>query len=750
MTTRKVATAGALWLFASVSPAQAWQTEQVLERVHVFSPTSVLDMAFDDADRAADFSLLIDDPRASFSACTLTANGGLWCLDGKKVLNWPDATEAAEVTEVLSCEDPALGLDAKKPDTCTGLTVDRAGAIWLAGKNRGKTHSLIKVVRKVDGLCPTDRFYTALTLSPGLCAAELASGRPLLVDINAIDGEVAERLDADCVGCPISGKGTLGLEERKTAVFFPEDGAPVEIASGKTAWSLAGNEQLLGIGLLQMPDGAGGFSSHILVTTSNARILAAETDGTPDVREVFDIAAMRRPTSRLCAAEAPSWGLRASSKSGTVFVTDRNYCETIALEPVTDGHGGLLALANVQQGGGDLTLSTSDARGSFPPLGPTVADGIAIDLADCAESCVLVNDAGGNPAAILSNVVLAGEENGLVLFQIRNIPDCRYIPETCVAALENVASAADLHAAGILLDLPGGGGHPAAQLLNATPLLPASVLDLFPAGLPDLWIPRQYRGQQANGFVFDAFFGLTDATFAGTSDLEVFVASLTGRGELGCPTVTPPTNTPVETLLFYDVAVKVSETVVSIDRDFIPGARDHEATLVNVGCGSSRTSLERWSLLPLNMEFTPDTFDFGTSAIVDNDPRVFLELLVSLFDDLRVGIAELACIAVDGQATAPLSAGACGTLDSQWLNTKDKLDKCIAATLEPKTSLRSQNCQAFVSQFGNLASTASSLRAAGEDPANRIGEIGVRLAVIRNVYDNLFFPSIPDEGFQGL
>lgn len=392
-------------------PAQAWQTAQVLERVEVFNKTSVLDMAFDEVGRSRDFSVLVNTAQASYSACTLTAASGRWCLDGKTVVNWPDATKESEVFEVIKCEDPALGLDTRKADTCTGFTIDSKGAIYLAGKNKGKTHSLIKIVKKIDGLCPTDGFFTPLALSTDYCAVELATGRPLLVDINTVDTDAAERFNADCNGCAARGKGTLGLEERKTAVFFPDEGAPVTIASGKRDWNLAGNEQLSSIALLQLPNAQGGFDSHVLVTTDNGRVLAAETDGSPDVREVFDLNAGRRNSSRLCTDGTQVSSLRASQKSGIVFVTDRKYCEVIALEPVVNSAGELLKLANLQENGQDFTLSTADDQGIFPPLGPTIAAGRAIDLAECGEFCVLVGDEAGNPAAILSNVKLAGSES---------------------------------------------------------------------------------------------------------------------------------------------------------------------------------------------------------------------------------------------------------------------------------------------------------------------------------------------------
>jgi hypothetical protein len=733
--------------------ANAQEATQILDRVQVFNQSAVLEMEFDDPDRLVDFSLVINEPGANFSACKLTATKGLWCLDGKSVVNWPNSADPATSIEVLSCEDSALNLDTRKANTCTGLTVDAVGAIYLAGKNKGKTHSLIKVVEADSGgACPTG--FVVLDQSPDYCASLLATGRPLLVDINPIDGDVAENFNPDCPSCVGSGKGTLGLEQRKTAVFFPDDGPAVEIASGKADWNLQGNEQLLGIALLQMPDGSGGFDSFVLATTTKARILAASTDGAPDALEVFDIAAERDPASIQCASDSAQYGIRTSSKSGVIYVTDHNYCQVLALQPVVDGPGGaLVSLANAQEENpdltlSDLTLSTEDTVGSFPPIAPTLAPGVAINLAECGTACTLVIGASGDASAVLSNVTLVGSETGLTLFQIQGIPDCRYIAGACVALLDNINSPADLKTQGIVLD-PSGSDILQAQLLNVTPLLPAEITSLFPQGLPNLWIPRWYRGQEENGYVFDAFFGVTDATFEGVFDLELFVTELTGREELGCA-VDLPDNTDVSILRNWDVAIKVSENFISIDNANIPDPAVHEAMLVNTGCGSSRTGGSRWSLLPINMEIPADTWDEDTGLTTGADDALFAKLLISLVDDLRDSVDQLACFAADGQAQAPLSLTTCALLDGQWLNTRDKLDKCIAATLEPKSSSRNQNCQAFVSQLANFEDEVSILSPGGEDPANRIGELAVRLRVIENLYFNLFFPSIPDEGFSGL
>lgn len=737
--------------------AAAQEVQQILDRVFAFNDIAALEMAFSDPDRLADFSVVLNAPGANFSACKLTSTRGLWCLDGKTVVNLPDTSDPGSLFDVLSCEDPTLDLDTRKENTCTGLTVDSSVAIYLAGKEKGKKHSLIKVVEKDSGgACPAG--FTALIQSPGLCARMLASGRPLLIDINPIDGEAAAQFNPACPTCIGTGKGTLGLEERTAAVFFPDSGAPAEIAD-RQDWDLKGNEKLFSIALLQLPDTSGGFDSLVLATTTKDRILAVETDGTPDVITVFDIAAERNPSSVQCAFDEQHYGIRTSFESGIVYVTDHNYCQVLALQPVVDGTSGqLLALTNVQEENSiltlsDLTLSTATTSESFPPDFPTVAPGVAIDLTECEVACTLVDDDAGDPAAILSNVTLVGSESGMTLYQIQGIPDCRYAIQFCIDFLDNVNSAADLKSEGIVFDptifFSTDPDTVAAQFLNVTPLLPLAVTDNFSEGLPNLWIPRWYRGQEDNNFFFDAFFGITDATFEGVFELEFFVAALTGLGELGC-TENRPENTDVSVLREWDVALTVSEDFISIDRDKFPDSEVHEAMLTNTGCGSSRNGGTRWSFLPINMEIPEDTWDEVSSLVTADDDAVFAKLLISLTDDLRASISELACAAADGQSSAPLSTEDCSALDNQWLVMRDKLDKCIDATKVPKSSSRNQTCQAFETQLSHFIDLVTLLTPSGDDPANRIGELLVRLQVIENVYFNLFFPSIPDEGFQGL
>lgn len=734
---------------------------QVLDRVQAFDRTAVLEIDFDDPASDPPFDVLLDEKGmgANFKACKLTATRGIYCLDdnvndGEVVRNWLPGEGTGQSSILVYCDDPTLSLK-----TCTGATVDLGGTIWLAGQDRGKTHNLFKIEPvPIADLCPSgDR----LIWSPEYCATLWGADKPLLIDLKSVDGDAAASF--------APGKGVLGLEERKTIVYFVDNANKdsIVVASGKRDLELVGNEQLLSTALLQVvipgtepPE----IKNYVLVTTTKDRILLVETDGSPDARPVFNIALERDPESEPCpsgASDDATYGIQSSPKSGFTYVTDSQYCQVLALQPVFDEMGEVERLDNVVfedelESTVDLTLSIAP----FSVLGPTVAPGEIINFGACGVgvTCPIVNVTNefGAPAATLSGVQAIGD---MILFQIENIPDCRYIRDFCFDSVED--GGLGLIPGDVIIDRKVSGDHPAAQLLNVTPLLPLEVTETFDDPLPDMWISNNYRAQFEKGYFFDAFFGVTNATFQGVYEIEVDVQALTGD-ERGCfPSTgnpTPPVNTPAAVLIAgYDVAVKVSEDFQSIDRSYIEVTDaegmvlpDHEARLINSGCGTSRGSGDRWSFIPFDLGFTPDTFAPPDTVAV-NDDAVFAKLLLSLFDDLEQSVNELACMADDDQVLPPLSDGQCMDFNAKLSNTLDKLGKCIdAAIAPPKDSVLNQTCQGYASQFGKLQSAVSSFTLAGQDPANRIGEAQARMIVIDNVYTNLFFPSIPADGFTGL
>jgi len=741
-------------------------------------------------DKAAE--LVLDDPASDYDylgingtaleACKLTAFDGLFCLDGKIVRRWPhpttqvdlDGTPGIASTPVVECEDGVLNLDEKKANTCTGMTVDLDGNIWLAGKNKGRSHSLIELIYK-DGDCPAGWSETKL----GLCALEFATGRPLLVDLVAVDGGLAEGFSLPNDAAPL--KAILGLEERKTAVAFLEGGVVRELASGKADWGLTGNEQLLALTVLQLSDP---LQNYILVTTTTGRVLAWDTTGGKVADEVFnmrDTVTYGLPSSfdlGPCASGDPVYSVRASSTTNLVYVTDSEYCEVSVLQASRDADGALtLALATGMQ-------STYSTRGLTAVTGVTVAPGNTIDLSTCSSPdapCALVVDENGDPAATLAGVKLLDTAiSGLTLFQVEGMPDCRYAPFDCLAFIPPVdpepatpaEAVSTLIAAGIIVPLQldndddrDAATNPGAQRLNITPLLPVEVTELFPTKLHDMLLPHYVRGQSVKGFVFGGFFGVTEdgVVFRDTFEGRYVVEALAGSS-LGCE----------ENLgtLYWDVIGTVSERWGSAKDDYLPSTSGddppeafHLMSIVNSGCGSSRTRDNNWSFKPYNLEPTPCTFnpdlagnwsDDGTCSLPGTgetdvaDDAVYAKLLLVMADDYVRMLDTFACADGDGNGVAPLDSVACQAVSIQVDNMIDKLHKCWDATQQPKQSSGDQNCQAFDSQLANLQQLLDQTPVIDPDYANRVGELKARAATMRHVFETRFVPSLaltPDGKF---
>jgi hypothetical protein len=700
------------------------QSKQTLDRVDVYNNANVLDMEFEDPARTFDFSVFNVTPVTGFTACQHMSLTGLFCLDGQQVRRWADPKTATGNGDlVLSCADPTLGFDMAKGG-CTGMAVELSGAFWLAGK-KGNGYALIKVVRKNPNIACTSAQGTALQQAL-YCARVYVSDRVFIGDLSALDGDLGAALK---IRGGVTGPGVLAIENQQDVVFYRNTAgaAPVVIATGKQ-WGLAGNEKLLSATLLQMPV-AGQTRNFALATTSNHRLLASDTEALqPTASQVFDIVAQRNavpvPPAQ-CNTLTQQYGLRASTKSGRVYLTDRNFCQAVALKSraMDAPPGPVFPLVNVQENLANLSFPTQP----YAPAFPTITPGIVIDLSTCAGTCTMLSKPSGDPAATLSSVKLVGSQTDMVLFQIKGIPDCRYIPspQPAVCSLPNV----------IVND-------PAGQFLNVTPMLPKEITDLFdasgapPGGLPRMLISPQYRGQAQNGFVFEAFFGITEpgVQFTDVFSGEWDIAALAGA-ELGCGDDFSEALKPNRK---WDVVTTVSEKYITAGG---PGLITDTAnpnryvdTLANTGCGTTVPKGGRWSLWPYNLEITPNT------------DAVFAKLLVSLYNDFEETRAELACKQVDTTGAPPLAAGVCSTLASQWANGKDKLDKCISASTKPKQSSGSQNCSGFQSQLTNIGQTVNSAVATGPDPANRVGELRARWFVLGFVNDR-FLNSIPANGF---
>jgi len=795
-------------LGAAAASAQTTAT-QVLDRVNAVSPKAVLDMAFSDpaATNLFEIEITTDD---GFSSCQLTANRGLFCLDrnadtelpGRWVRNWdPVFAENESTKPYFSCEDKNLGLDTSKSvESCTSITADDNGAVVIAGKRKGG-YNLIKVARAsdlnaepADDSCPDAEGWNSMRTA-GLCyKVLLPRDRPLLVDITYATlsfGPTAT--DPDGGVC----SGVIGLENRTALMFFrdPDDPAnretcPAEIGQvelvAARAWipALERNEVLQGAATVKFNNGR----SYVLVVSNTGRVRAKQTNSTapsfsvPLVRDgeqsSYDTLALLRGSrgtepEDACNAAPQKFGIRTSTKSGRLYVTDYNFCEVSALEPVAPlepENGRELASSSglkiVQFASGDLVLSTTtnDAAAiSYPPLEPTLAPGISIDLSKCfsTEGCGLViasdgqND--GQQIATLSNVKLVGNETGMTLFQIKGLPDCRWIspkPAACTATFNGIGTVS-------------GGSTPETQYLNITPLLPKEVTDQFPPGsLPPMYISPQYRAQFRNGYLFEAFFGVTQdgVVFQDMAQLRLDVGKLSDSGnEWNCPQTPPKGPVSLPILLEWDVTVTVSEKVDVVGGpDNAPGNAKSDM-LTNIGCGSTRSGVTRWSGYAYNLEMNKHAYDADHEALegkIKTPPDdYFAHLVVDLFYDLWE-TQEKACYmnTALGAATSDSTPAVdyyCGNLEAKWLNAKSKLETCLSGSNFPKKNEAVNNCTAFVSQLdgylGLVETVPQCAPGTGDscpDADNRLGELETRARSVRYAFTDRLLPSIPTEGFQ--
>jgi hypothetical protein len=769
---------------ALLSAASSGAVVQVLDSVDAYgrnasdSSSALLEMGFRDPPPRADFSRLAIGATTGLIACQRAADQGLYCLDGPIVRYWPDtgdlvATASGNVVpdiDLIDCRR-IPGLDARKPNPCTGVTVDLNGSIWLAGR-KANTHSLFKVVQKPkDGSCvnpwvelpavaqdlpnTVDTPANTGQVAPTYCAREYAFGRPVLVDINPVDGEVAANF---------AGPGIVGLEERKTAVFFPDELdingnplQPVEIASGKTEWGLVGNEQLLSAAFLQiqatdrLP-----LQNFILVTTTLGRVLATKADGSETGFKVWDIPS--------CTANATqNYGIRVSSQSERVYLADRACQKVYALKWSNVADGGFDLVQEVEGAGNTpVVLKTvsadSPATASVFPDGLSVAPGIGIDLRECAvgKVCTIVadgTDGNGFDAANISGVVLGGPQSGLTLFQVKGVPDCRYwpkdnpldtVPETPTQELCRTYS--------VIRCADGATSCPNAedQYLDLGPLLPREVVSQFTtAELPELLVSPRYRGQDANrnemnvstgpyAPTINLFFGIAEpgVQFRETFTMSFDVADLTDGVKWGCGG-----STSARPDLKWNVIITGSETYEVAHK--LPDDSKVLAnveTLVNDGCSNpDGVTSKRFSYYAYTMEVVPD------------GDGIYANLVRDLFDELLHAQEQTACLPHDG-SVAPLDNGTCVSLASKWDGAYQKLDRCIVGSTYPRQSEAVNNCQSFLSQLGQYESALNAAPAplSGRDPANRIGELKARVKVLRYVFQQHFVPSIPTNGFCDL
>ena len=400
---------------------------------------------------------------------------------------------------------------------------------------------------------------------------------------------------------------------------------------------------------------------------------------------------------------------------------------------------------------------------AYPVIGLTVAPGIGIDLGSCrAGRCTVINSSDGEPAAEWIEIKLAGEGNfGATVFQVKSLPDCRYAAEPDFATAETRSAARALCATpGVVINPDGtrevidpvtgagSSGFPrASQILNVTPLLPTDVKSAFdnsgapPKGLPELLISRQYRAQQRRNYQFGAIFVVPGpgVQFTETFTGEYDVPALENATDpsLGCT----PVYDPISELIKWDVTTTVSESYVSVGGRYID-------SLANVGCGSIKGSYSRLSLLPYDLQISPDTYGptilSSTPVLTTGNDAVFARLVDSLFNDLGYVQAQLACKAVDGPA-APLSYSTCHTLAGKWAEARYKLDVCLHSAFEYAYSR--PFCTLYFPQRLGWFKDALPATPYAADVANRLGELKSRVEILQHLYDTRFLPSIPKGGF---
>jgi hypothetical protein len=238
--------------------------------------------------------------------------------------------------------------------------------------------------------------------------------------------------------------------------------------------------------------------------------------------------------------------------------------------------------------------------------------------------------------------------------------------------------------------------------------------------------------------------------FQGTFGGEYDVPALEGTSEsLGC--VPNPAN-----LIAWDVTTAVSETYVSVNGN-------HVDSIANVGCGTVKGSYGRLSLLPYDLEVTPDTYGptitSETPVLTTGNDAVFARLMDSLVDDLGYVFHELACKQVDpvpNGGPAPLPADVCSpdsTASDHLMWIRLKLDRCLAGSFISKEEDDAKGihadrlyCQSFLDRL-TYFQQALPATTPSHDVANRVGELKSRVDILRHIHTTRFLPSIPDGGF---
>jgi hypothetical protein len=789
--------------------------QQVLQGVGAFNASSALDMLFDatpDERLLGDFEKLDITGAAKLASCQRNATRGLYCLDGSVVQRWTDPKPASPGVDPLvsqpqfTCAHPKLKLTG--PEYCTALAIAQNGDAWIAGRRKGAS-VLIRLREKSDGTASgscVGVVNTSLGPTERYCYQEFGFARPLLSKLVVVEGDEAAGFDR---GTGSTAGGVLGLDIRNAVTYssFNPTEAPIDLVT-KNQWLLLQKETLQDLTLLQTESGntADPIDNYLLVTTSLGRVLRYQTDAgasAPRSAEVFNALTYGNATGAVQCTPAGTldrFGIAASNKTGRVYTSSRNRCQIAALEPAATGirSGGLV---NVEIDANDLTLSTRAVSGdvtlTYPPEGVTVTPGIAVRFDECEagdstpdnlDGCevIALQEANGNRKTILrfSKVERATAEtpSAGTVFQIDNIPDCRYrlyyaelygVPDAVCDAL-----VARSQITRIPLIVPDDEPLPGNQFLNIRAMFPPEIIDQFTGDneLPtEILISPQYRARKVGigtpDVDKDLFFGAIvvvpdpDLVLVDTYEAHFSVGELLNGIDEGLGRCTPPapSSDPMENLkrlLNFDVVTRASETFIAPGGVAGPVDLAHVDTIVNSGCGTTRTRGGTFSVFSYGLEiahnpgvdaqgrfYDPIVGPGATLTLnVNDDDDVYARLVRKLFDDLGVFQKQIVCSDVDVPGSVPLPS--CGVINASYDNTLDKLGKCIDATRQPKTSALDQNCNAFEVQFGAYQAEVEALLPRPDfDPANRIGELKARLTTIWLLYHDRFLPSVPKGGY---
>jgi hypothetical protein len=381
---------------------------------------------------------------------------------------------------------------------------------------------------------------------------------------------------------------------------------------------------------------------------------------------------------------------------------------------------------------------------------------IVFDLGDCAgepPGCEF------EPGFKLNSVHASNSGGSLETLAIPVvIPDCRYLPKTCLDLLPPANdtpagnTSADFDAAratlinlGVIKSLATtlpNKLHPATQLFDISRLFSTEITTLFDesGGLPPLWIDSRWKAQSAKDHMIHGFFFKTESgvTFTDVFGGEINVLELTGS-ELGC-------NFDINDLTDFDLIATVSELAKSI-------AGQHVDTMINTGCiNPTKVSGSRLSLYSI-LEITKDTYGptiKSTQPLVTvNNDAVFARLVQSLWKDLGAIRADYACKQADSPTggPAPLTAAQCKKLASLWSQVDNKIKLCIEASFAAPVSGKALGQCELARTLADDFTAALPANATGPDIYNRLGELEGRSAVFKHVWDTRFLNSIKASGF---